>query len=167
MEVFTIKKSLLTKLIVCGVVTIMSVGVCSMALANPANSYTTWRGRFRQLTVNNTTGADVGCAQRLLVQKGFSVGSTGVDQSFGPSTKAAVVKYQRSRGLSADGIIGPATWERMQKDTQLASIDSGGTKAYKPSGVASNDYYSTWWYNRSNGRWAYRTTKSSIWQEIY
>jgi len=32
------------------------------------------------------------------------------DGDFGPQTKDAVIKYQRSRGLEADGICGPQTW---------------------------------------------------------
>ena len=39
----------------------------------------------------------------------------GVDPigKFGPKTDAAVKAWQRSNGLTADGIVGPATWNRM------------------------------------------------------
>ena len=33
-----------------------------------------------------------------------------VDNSFGPKTKAAVIEFQRTFGLVADGVVGPKTW---------------------------------------------------------
>lgn len=46
--------------------------------------------------------------QAVLNNHGFNVGA--VDGDFGPKTKQAVMNFQRSRGLGADGVVGPKTW---------------------------------------------------------
>lgn len=42
-----------------------------------------------------------------------AVVKTTADGVFGPKTESAVKVYQRKHGLSADGIVGPATWRVM------------------------------------------------------
>jgi peptidoglycan hydrolase-like protein with peptidoglycan-binding domain len=53
-------------------------------------------------------GATVRWAQYLLVRRTLSYPQ--IDGIFGPVTKTGVVEFQQSRGLAADGIVGPATW---------------------------------------------------------
>ncbi len=52
---------------------------------------------------------------RLLQQKlntlGFDCGE--VDGSFGPHTKAGVMAFQKAKGISVDGIVGPQTWRKI------------------------------------------------------
>ncbi len=46
--------------------------------------------------------------QTVLNNKGFNCGT--VDAKFGPKTKQAVIAFQRSKDLVADGVVGPKTW---------------------------------------------------------
>jgi immune inhibitor A len=61
-------------------------------------------------------GPDVARLQQALINLGFDPGP--VDGIFGPKTDAAVRAYQRSRGLAADGIVGPLTWASLHADGQ-------------------------------------------------
>lgn len=47
-----------------------------------------------------------------LVQE--QLGVTPADGRFGAKTRAAVVAFQRGRGLSPDGIVGPKTWDALK-----------------------------------------------------
>ena len=53
------------------------------------------------------SGAQVKVLQRALASLGYAAGS--VDGSYGPSTQAAVAKFQHAAGLTADGVVGPKT----------------------------------------------------------
>ena len=52
---------------------------------------------------------------KLLQEKLTSLGygTNGVDGIFGNGTKNAVIKYQKSKGLSSDGIVGQNTWRKL------------------------------------------------------
>ena len=52
----------------------------------------------------------VGVLQKLLQRPGASIDADG---DFGPRTKAAVVAFQRPRGLVPDGAVGENTWPRL------------------------------------------------------
>lgn len=56
---------------------------------------------------------EVKSLQALLIGYGYSVGSSGVDGSFGNATLAAVKKYQSRNGLEIDGSVGPKTWAKL------------------------------------------------------
>jgi peptidoglycan hydrolase-like protein with peptidoglycan-binding domain len=50
---------------------------------------------------------------------------SGIDGVFGPSTKAAVMAYQRGNGLAADGIVGCGTWRRLTAAANGLTRNSG------------------------------------------
>ena len=60
-----------------------------------------------------SSGEYVKVAQEELQKRGYDIGSTGVDGKFGAKTEAAVKQFQRDWGLEQDGVIGPATWNRL------------------------------------------------------
>ena len=62
-------------------------------------------------------GEAVRAAQSLLELRGFRCGWMGCDGEFGAKTEAAVRRFQRSRGLERDGIVGPLTWAALIKLT--------------------------------------------------
>jgi len=62
------------------------------------------------LEQEGSTGEDVKTVQYLVTAQGHSTGVGGV---FDPLTKTAVEAFQSSRGLGADGIVGPQTWPQL------------------------------------------------------
>src|SRR5215510_11606074 len=63
-----------------------------------------------RLLTRGMTGPDVGDVQRALNRAGgSSLPRLAEDNIFGPKTNARVLEFQRSRGLKADGIVGPKT----------------------------------------------------------
>lgn len=62
---------------------------------------------------NGDSGNTVKAAQAILEAFGYSCGSAGADGIFGSGTESAVKKFQKAKGLSADGIIGPDTWNAL------------------------------------------------------
>lgn len=55
-------------------------------------------------------GNTVKALQILLIGYGYSCGKYGADGSFGNDTLSAVKKYQKDKGLAADGVVGAKTW---------------------------------------------------------
>ncbi|MEA3277152.1 MAG: peptidoglycan-binding domain-containing protein [Pseudomonadota bacterium] len=54
-----------------------------------------------------SSGPDVKKLQKRLKKAGFDPGD--IDGEFGGATEAAVMAFQASKGLLADGVVGPKT----------------------------------------------------------
>lgn len=53
---------------------------------------------------------NIGDLQMLLNARGAKL---KIDGEFGVKTEAAIKKFQRSRGLKVDGVVGPQTWPKL------------------------------------------------------
>jgi hypothetical protein len=57
-------------------------------------------------------GAQVKLLQRALARLGYATGA--VDGDYGPSTKAALTRFQTAAKLTADGVLGPQTLQALK-----------------------------------------------------
>ena len=91
---------------------------------------------FRQPMVR---GDDVAEVQRRLNSLGFD--ARRVDGIFGPDTHRALVDFQRSSGLVADGVCGPSTITALDRVVPLADGSVAGARdrdelRHRPHGLA-------------------------------
>lgn len=61
-------------------------------------------------------GPVVKYAQKLLIDKGYSLPKYGADGDFGGETLNAVKAFQKAIGLTADGVVGAKTWAKLQEE---------------------------------------------------
>ena len=66
------------------------------------------------------TGSCVKVLQNILLNKGYNIGASYATGNFYSGTELAVRRYQSSKlDLKIDGVVGPATWNRL--------VNGGGT----------------------------------------
>jgi putative chitinase len=69
-------------------------------------------------------GAEVTVLQHMLRDLDFAV---AVDGDFGPGTEVAVARFQSDHGLTADGVVGPQTWDALEAAVKpAAGTGTGG-----------------------------------------
>ncbi|MFE7062833.1 D-Ala-D-Ala carboxypeptidase family metallohydrolase [Sutcliffiella sp. NPDC057660] len=112
--------------------TLMLGMVLSLVSAEEASAYS-WTRTLSE----GSSGADVRELQIRVA--GWAADSpqqtvVSVDGQFGSGTKAAVIRFQRAYGLSADGVVGPQTQAKLN---ELES--SNGTKHFSYSEFYSKD----------------------------
>jgi hypothetical protein len=69
-----------------------------------------WRSTIRK----GSKGEDVKYCQEVLSRLGYDIGKSGADGIFGAQTRAAVIAFQKDHGLTADGVVGPMTWDAIE-----------------------------------------------------
>ena len=86
-------------------------------------------------------GGEVKEVQRRLKLWGYYKGS--VDGVFGAGTRSAVVAFQKKNGLTADGVVGKATYKAlgMNSSYQVLAGQSGNTSSGSVNGFSSSDVY--------------------------
>jgi hypothetical protein len=72
---------------------------------------TVWRPTIRRGSRNTYVKE----CQTMLSKLGYSLGICGIDGDFGSATLAAVQKFQQEHGLIVDGVVGPMTWDALEK----------------------------------------------------
>ena len=73
-----------------------------------------------------STGPDVRRVQILLVMTKL-LDYSGIDGNFGPQTQNAVKSFQQSSNLTADGVVGQATWNALPADPNTPRLARGST----------------------------------------
>lgn len=72
---------------------------------------------------SGASGTSVEKLQTLLNSKGHRL---AVDGSFGSKTLAAVKAFQKSRGLAADGVVDPKTWQALHRADAVPEPETSG-----------------------------------------
>jgi Putative peptidoglycan binding domain len=81
------------------------------ALSRPAGVLSGYQPYTQMAPIKKGAKGDlVVWAQEHLISAGYQL---GVDGGFGRNTRRAVLAFQSSHGLTADGIVGPATWSAL------------------------------------------------------
>ncbi len=117
-----------------------AAGVTAVALSHDALAPETMQTAVIPAAVlrQGSTGGEVKEVQRRLKQWGYYSGS--VDGIFGAGTKKAVIAFQKKNGLTADGIVGKATYKALGMNESFNALDNQGKK---PSGSGSSNYTSS------------------------
>lgn len=66
---------------------------------------------FKQTLKRGSNNVDVGIVQYKLKMLGYDVGNA--DMIYGGNTELSVRKFQSNNGLSADGVVGEKTWNKL------------------------------------------------------
>ncbi|MBQ8429308.1 MAG: spore cortex-lytic enzyme [Clostridia bacterium] len=133
------KKSLVLALIALS----LTVSGGAIAVANreakAQSAFTQTEENFEAVTAavlkQGTSGGEVKEVQRRLKLWGYYKGS--VDGVFGAGTRKAVIAFQKKNGLTADGVVGKATYKAlgMTRSYEILVNSSSGNSSSSSSGL--------------------------------
>lgn len=105
------------------------------ALSKPARRVPGYRAYSGHVTLDRgDRGDQVVWLQQHLIAAGYSMEPTGI---FGRATYRAVRKFQKSRGLGADGEVGTRTWNRLMRITPVRVRWSAARNRNRAAGISS------------------------------
>ena len=131
---------------------ILAIGALAIALtATAATGVTAYVARPREAETAQTavlpaavlrqgsTGGEVKEVQRRLKQWGYYTGA--VDGVFGSATRRAVIAFQKKNGLTADGVVGKATFKALGMNESYQALDGKSPSSGASSQYTSSDLY--------------------------
>ena len=122
--------------------------VFAVAAAVPATAYAMTRTQSGEAAFaaveaevlrQGSVGDEVKEVQRRLKQWGYYSGS--VDGIFGSATKKAVIYFQQKNGLTADGIVGKATYAALGMNDSYNVLNGKRPSSGSSSNYTSSDLY--------------------------
>lgn len=131
----SIKKGLITLLASVTILSATAVGVHQSKEYEEPN-YTQTAVAMTAILRQGSKGGEVKELQRRLKTWGYYSGA--VDGIFGAGTRKAVIAFQKKNGLTADGIVGKATYKALGMNSSyqvLAGQSGGGVGGYSSSDV--------------------------------
>lgn len=109
---------------VVGAATWAKLNEVGLAVANNLVEYNVQPGQFVTTLREGSSGTPVRALQynlRLLAAYYRDVPTVTVDGVFGAATKRSVVAWQQHAGLTADGVVGPLTWQSIYDNARQVS----------------------------------------------
>ena len=96
--------------------------------------------RILKVTSPLMQGDDVKAVQNKLNSLGYNCGTA--DGYYGNATKSAVISFQSAKGLTADGEVGPATWNALfnsYSSSGSGTLPGGSIKVFIDAGHGGTD----------------------------
>jgi peptidoglycan hydrolase-like protein with peptidoglycan-binding domain len=119
--------------------------ILELAQASSTNSAT------RAILGPNSTGKDVEVLQTQLKELGYYDGV--INGQYDVTTRIALSKFQKAKGLSADGIVGKTTWDTLQASIKQKSASSPATTPPPQTSKKQNQSQNSlvWWLLIASG----------------